>query len=130
VPAVKREDEEEKGLSNRHKGGHADTTVEVQSIIGERAMPLIPESAVQKSFAALPVAEFRAGETVLGAGTRTGRLMILKQGAVAVIKDGVEIANVSHPGAIFGELSILLLVYAGYPLNPLMYIERTGGGKT
>jgi CRP/FNR family transcriptional regulator, cyclic AMP receptor protein len=53
-------------------------------------MPLIPESAIQKSFAALPVARFQAGETVLGAGTRTGRLMILKQGAVAVIKDGVD----------------------------------------
>jgi CRP/FNR family transcriptional regulator, cyclic AMP receptor protein len=71
-------------------------------------MPLIPESAIQKSFAALPVARFQAGETVLGAGTRTGRLMILKKGAVAVIKDGVDIANVSEPGAIFGELSILL----------------------
>lgn len=27
---------------------------------------------------------------------------------MAVIKDGVEIANVSEPGAVFGELSILL----------------------
>jgi hypothetical protein len=77
-------------LNSRHKGGHADTTTEVQSIIVERALPLIPESAIQKSFAALPVARFQAGETILGAGTRTGRLMILKQGAVAVIKDGVD----------------------------------------
>jgi CRP-like cAMP-binding protein len=74
----------------------------------ERAMPLIPGSAIQKSFAALPVVEFQAGEIVLGAGTRTGRLMILKKGAVAVIKESVEIANVSEPGAVFGELSILL----------------------
>jgi CRP-like cAMP-binding protein len=34
--------------------------------------------------------------------------MILKQGTVAVVKDGVEIAQVSEPGAVFGELSILL----------------------
>jgi CRP/FNR family transcriptional regulator, cyclic AMP receptor protein len=34
--------------------------------------------------------------------------MILKKGAVAVIKDDVEIAKVSEPGAVFGELSILL----------------------
>jgi CRP/FNR family transcriptional regulator, cyclic AMP receptor protein len=74
----------------------------------EPAMPLIPESAIQKSFAVLPVVGFQAGETVLGAGTRTGRLMILKKGAVAVIKDSVEIANVSEPRAVFGELSILL----------------------
>ena len=72
-------------------------------------MPLIPDSAVfQKSFAALPVASFQAGETVFLAGSRTGRLMILKKGAVAIVKEGVEIAKVSEPGAVFGELSILL----------------------
>jgi CRP/FNR family transcriptional regulator, cyclic AMP receptor protein len=51
---------------------------------------------------------FQTGEIVLAAGSRTGRLMILKKGTVAVIKDGVEIAKVSEPGAVFGELSILL----------------------
>jgi CRP/FNR family transcriptional regulator, cyclic AMP receptor protein len=70
-------------------------------------MPLIPEN-FQNSFAALPVASFQAGETVLRAGSRTGRLLILKKGAVAVVKEGVEIARVSEPGAVFGELSILL----------------------
>ena len=72
-------------------------------------MPLIPDSAVfEKNIAALPVALFQTGEIVLAAGSRTGRLMILKKGTVAVIKDGVEIAKVSEPGAVFGELSILL----------------------
>jgi CRP-like cAMP-binding protein len=75
----------------------------------ECAMRLIPDSAVfQKSFATLPVASLQAGETVFLSGSRTGRLMILKKGAVAVVKDGVEIAKVSEPGAVFGELSILL----------------------
>ena len=72
-------------------------------------MPLIPNSAAfEKSFATLPTASFHAGETVFLAGSRTGRLLILKKGAVVVIKDGVEIAKVSEPGAVFGELSILL----------------------
>lgn len=71
-------------------------------------MPLINESAIQKSFATLPVAWFQPGDIVLGAGLRTGRLLILKKGAVAVTKEGVEIAKVSEPGAVFGELSILL----------------------
>jgi CRP/FNR family transcriptional regulator, cyclic AMP receptor protein len=72
-------------------------------------MPLIPDSAVfQKNFAALPVASFQTGETVLAAGSTTGRLMILKKGTVAVVKDGVKIAAVSELGAVFGELSILL----------------------
>jgi CRP-like cAMP-binding protein len=38
----------------------------------------------------------------------TGRLLILKQGAVEVIKEGVQIAKVTEPGAVFGELSVLL----------------------
>jgi CRP/FNR family transcriptional regulator, cyclic AMP receptor protein len=49
-------------------------------------MPLIPDGAVfQKSFATLPVAWFQTGETVLAAGSRTGRLMILKKGTVATL---------------------------------------------
>jgi CRP-like cAMP-binding protein len=35
-------------------------------------------------------------------------LLILKEGAVAVVKEGVEIARVTEPGAVFGELSALL----------------------
>jgi CRP-like cAMP-binding protein len=34
--------------------------------------------------------------------------MILTEGAVAVVKDGIEIARVMEPGAVFGELSVLL----------------------
>jgi CRP/FNR family transcriptional regulator, cyclic AMP receptor protein len=72
-------------------------------------MPLIPDSAAfQRRFVTLPIASFQAGENVFLAGSRTGRLMILKKGAVAIVKEGVEIARVSEPGAVFGELSILL----------------------
>jgi CRP/FNR family cyclic AMP-dependent transcriptional regulator len=45
---------------------------------------------------------------VLSAASKTGRLLILKEGAVAVVKEGVEIARVAEPGAVFGELSVLL----------------------
>jgi CRP/FNR family cyclic AMP-dependent transcriptional regulator len=70
---------------------------------------LIPDTAVfQKRLAALPRATYRAGETVLSAGSTTGRLVILKEGQVAVVKEGVEIARVGEPGAVFGELSVLL----------------------
>jgi CRP/FNR family transcriptional regulator, cyclic AMP receptor protein len=41
---------------------------------------VIPDSAVfQRNFATLPVAWFQTGETVLAAGSRTGRLLILKE---------------------------------------------------
>src|SRR5258707_6090461 len=72
-------------------------------------MPLIPDIAVfQRKLATLPLATYQAGETVLSAASTTGRLLILKEGAVAVVKEGVELARVTEPGAVFGELSVLL----------------------
>ena len=72
-------------------------------------MPLIPDSAVfLKRIGALPLVTYQAGENVLIAGSRTGRLLILKKGAVAIIKETIEIAKVAEPGAVFGELSALL----------------------
>src|SRR5258708_20869292 len=71
--------------------------------------PLIPDIAVfQRKLATLPLVTYRAGETVLSAASTTGRLLILKEGAVAVVKESVEIATVTEAGAVFGELSVLL----------------------
>jgi CRP/FNR family transcriptional regulator, cyclic AMP receptor protein len=75
----------------------------------ERDVSTIPDSAeFQRNFATLPVASFQTGEAVLAVGSRAGQLLILKKGTVAVVKDGIEIVRVSDPGAVFGELSILL----------------------
>jgi CRP/FNR family transcriptional regulator, cyclic AMP receptor protein len=79
--------------------------------------PLIPDTAIfQRKLATLPLVTHRAGETGLSAASTTGRLLILKEGAVAVavVKEGVEIARVTEPGAVFGELSVLL----GQPHTP------------
>ena len=62
----------------------------------------------RRKLAALPLASYGPGETVFAEGTKTGRLLILKSGAVSVVKGGVEIAAVAEPGAVFGELSALL----------------------
>ena len=71
--------------------------------------PLIPGRAIfPKSVAALPVVTYQAGETVIAEGSRTGRLLILRKGTVAILKENMEIARVAEPGAIFGELSLLL----------------------
>ncbi len=64
--------------------------------------------AWQGRLAALPLASYGAGETVFAEGTKTGRLLILKSGAVSIVKAGIEIAQVAEPGAVFGELSALL----------------------
>ena len=70
---------------------------------------LIPDvAAFKRRLAGLPVVKHPAHEVVLTAGSKTGRLLFLKSGAVEVIKDGVQIANVSAPGAVFGDQSVLL----------------------
>ena len=66
------------------------------------------EPTAQNSIAALPVVTYQIGETVIAYGSRTARLLILKKGAVAIIKEDTEIAKVTEPGAVFGELSVLL----------------------
>jgi Cyclic nucleotide-binding domain len=73
------------------------------------AMPLVPDKvAFQNSLAGLPLETYQPGETVIVDGSTTGRLLILKKGNVAVVKEDAEIATVADPGAVFGELSVLL----------------------
>jgi CRP/FNR family transcriptional regulator, cyclic AMP receptor protein len=72
-------------------------------------MALIHDPEVwQKRLAALPLERHAAGETVFAEGSKTGRLLILKSGAVAIVKSGAELARVTEPGAVFGEISALL----------------------
>ena len=72
-------------------------------------MPLIPDTAViQERLAAFPLTTYQAGENVFVAGSRTDRLLFLRQGAVAIVKEAIEIAKVAEPGVVFGELSALL----------------------
>ena len=70
---------------------------------------LIPDvAAFERRLTGLPVVKHPAREAVLTAGSKTGRLLFLRSGAVEVVKDGVQIANVSAPGAVFGEQAVLL----------------------
>jgi CRP/FNR family transcriptional regulator, cyclic AMP receptor protein len=72
-------------------------------------MPPIENSGEwHERLATLPLESFNAGEIVIAEGTKTGRLLILKSGAVSIVRSGIEIATVSKPGAVFGELSALL----------------------
>jgi CRP/FNR family transcriptional regulator, cyclic AMP receptor protein len=72
-------------------------------------MPMGPDRAVfDKLLAGFPMVIRRAGEIVLSAGLKTDLLLILKKGAVVVLKDSIEIARVDQLGAVLGELSALL----------------------
>ncbi|MGH7884484.1 MAG: cyclic nucleotide-binding domain-containing protein [Thermodesulfobacteriota bacterium] len=45
---------------------------------------------------------------LLKEGERLGILYILKHGSIEIQKNGLQITTVSKPGAIFGEMSVLL----------------------
>ncbi len=61
-------------------------------------------------FRDLPILKVAAGEDVIGQGTSTGKLFILIEGKVDVIKDEKSVATSSQPGDIFGDISALLSV--------------------
>ena len=64
--------------------------------------------ALTDRLASLPTLELLLGEALLQAGTTTGKLFFLKSGELAVVRDGVTITRIREPGAIFGEMSLLL----------------------
>jgi CRP-like cAMP-binding protein len=67
-----------------------------------------PMTAIADLCKDLPVATFAPGEVLLGEGQSTGRLFVLIDGAVEILKGDFQINLVSDPGAIFGDMSALL----------------------
>ena len=58
--------------------------------------------------AELPVRTFEPGSPVIEQGAACGELLILLEGEVEVLRDDVRVAKASEPGAVFGEMSVLL----------------------
>jgi CRP/FNR family cyclic AMP-dependent transcriptional regulator len=56
----------------------------------------------------LPERTFAPGDVLLAEGARSGVLYVLRQGTVEILKGDFRINTVSVPGAIFGEVSVLL----------------------
>jgi CRP/FNR family cyclic AMP-dependent transcriptional regulator len=69
---------------------------------------LLDLEAVRQKLTVLPIETYQAGDTVLADGSTTGKVLVLKEGAVEVVKDGVQLGKVTEAGAVFGELSALL----------------------
>ena len=57
---------------------------------------------------AQPTRSLKAGEKLIEAGEAGGELFVLVSGKLAVERDGVEIARIADPGALIGEMSVLL----------------------
>lgn len=58
--------------------------------------------------AGLPVVTFAPDEALLTEGGAGGRLYVLVEGEVRVTRGGTEVARIHTPGALFGEMSVLL----------------------
>jgi len=56
----------------------------------------------------LPVLAVPAGTTLIVEGTASGRMYVLASGSMAVERDGVAFARIQAPGAIFGEMAVVL----------------------
>lgn len=56
----------------------------------------------------LPLRSWAEGETLLDHGERPAEMYVLVAGAVVVERDGVAVARINSPGAIFGEMGVVL----------------------
>ena len=56
----------------------------------------------------LPLATFQPGDVLMAEGERSGRLYVLVDGAVEIVKGDFQIIVVSDRGAILGDMSVLL----------------------
>ena len=56
----------------------------------------------------LPFRDYEPGEVVIHQGMGDGCVYFLSSGSVEVLRDEVQIAEVSEQGAVFGEMSLLL----------------------
>jgi len=56
----------------------------------------------------LPVQTLPTGTRLLVEGEATGKLYILIEGKLAILREGVAVATIERPGAVIGEISVLL----------------------
>lgn len=66
-------------------------------------MTELPDFALHLPAETLPDGSFLTLE-----GGRSGRVYVLEQGELTVLRDGVKLASIDRPGALIGEMAVLL----------------------
>jgi CRP-like cAMP-binding protein len=51
---------------------------------------------------------FKPGQAMLPEGERLGKLLVLIEGQVEIIRERTQVTHVDEPGSIFGEMAVLL----------------------
>ena len=64
--------------------------------------------SVLKSFEKNPARVFTPGQLLITEGGPPGSLYVLESGEVEVLRHGITVATIAEPGAIIGEMSVLL----------------------
>lgn len=77
------------------------------------AMTDVPPPDMLSLSAHLPEVAVAAGHTVVREGERTGAIWVLVSGTLEVIKGPMVVNTVTRPGALVGEISVLLGVPYG-----------------
>jgi CRP/FNR family cyclic AMP-dependent transcriptional regulator len=71
-------------------------------------MPIMEAQDVLAKLDGFPLRVFEPGDVVLSEGSTSGRLFFLKRGAVDVVMSEIDLSRVDQPGAVFGEVGLLL----------------------
>jgi CRP/FNR family transcriptional regulator, cyclic AMP receptor protein len=71
-------------------------------------MLIVEPSQVLEKVSSFPLRAFERGDIVLSEGSDTHRLLFLNRGVVDVVKDEVQLTRIAEPGAVFGDMSVLL----------------------
>jgi CRP/FNR family transcriptional regulator, cyclic AMP receptor protein len=71
-------------------------------------MPIMEAQEVLAKLEGFPIRVFEPGDVVLSEGGASGRLLFLKSGAVDVVMSEIDLNRVDQPGAVFGEVGLLL----------------------
>jgi CRP/FNR family cyclic AMP-dependent transcriptional regulator len=71
-------------------------------------MQTMAPGEILEKLSAFPIRIFERGDVVLAQGSATGRLLFLKQGAVDVVMEEVFLTRIMEPGAVFGDVALLL----------------------
>jgi CRP/FNR family transcriptional regulator, cyclic AMP receptor protein len=69
---------------------------------------IIEPADVLQSLSVFPLVVFEEGDLVLRQGATTERLLFLRDGAVDIVRDQVVLARVAEPGAVLGDMAVIL----------------------
>jgi CRP/FNR family cyclic AMP-dependent transcriptional regulator len=65
-------------------------------------------ASILDSCAGTPRQDFPPGAVLISEGDTSGRLFVLSEGSVEVLRGDTQVAVLGEPGSIFGEMSVLL----------------------